>query len=228
MPSFRIVGSSVSLSMFDVVGKDGDQPRFIDHVGLAEAYITFQPDAVVILDMGPPLHGPGGAKSIRASAVGSAELNDDEEQKIRTFLDLHAGEHASLLQLNQRQIVQRAPEMYCIYPHAVPHCEVDGRYVRTRFSCAGFVLEAYEFARITLLESDELPMVGRDVLKAGYPVQMQLLASGRLSAESLGLTGAGPWRVLLCGYLFNSLARSADEIREQPYLPMIEDRFFTR
>lgn len=226
MPSFRVERSSVSILMYDVVGKDGDLPRFIDHAGLADAYLTFQTDAVAIIDMGPPLHGPGAAKSIRASAVGCAEL-DDETQKIRTFVDLHAGEHASLSQLNQRQIVQRAPEMYRIYPPAEPHCEDDGRYVRTRFRCAGFVLEAYNFARITLLDPGVLPAVGMDVLASAYPIQIRLLDSGMVAGEALGLSGNGPWPLLLCGYLFHSLARTAIEIREQPYSPTIEDRFFT-
>jgi hypothetical protein len=118
--------------------------------------------------------------------------------------------------------------MYCILPHAEPYREDDGRYVRTRFSCAGFVLEAYKLARIALLEPDGLPMVGMDVLRLAYPIQMRLLGSGRINADSLGLTGDGPWPVLLCGYLFHSLNRSANEIREQPYAPAAGDWLFTR
>jgi hypothetical protein len=65
------------------------------------------------------------------------------------------------------------------------------------------------------------------VLRGGYPAEMQILEAGIIAADTLGLKGAGPWPVLLCGYLFHSLARTADEIREQPYSPTIDDRFFT-
>lgn len=227
MPSFRIEGSSVFLSRFDVVGKDGVEARFIDHVGLAETDASFQSHAVAVFDMGPPLRGPGSTNLMCAHAIGCAELTDDELRKIKMFVDQHASEHASFLQLNRGQRWRRAHEIYCIFPHAAPYCEDDDRYVRTRFSCAGFVLEAYNFARITLLEPNDLPMVGMDVLRGGYPAEMQILEAGIIAADTLGLKGAGPWPVLLCGYLFHSLARTADEIREQPYSPTIDDRFFT-
>lgn len=228
MPSFRIEGSSVSLSVFDVVGMDGDEPCFIAHAGLAESALSCEVHAVPVFDMGPPLRIRGRAAAIRADAIGSAELGVDELQKIRVFIDLHAGEHASLMQLSPREVLYRAPEMYCIFPHAEERCEDDGRYARTRFSCAGFALEAYKSAGITLLYADALPAVGMDVLRRAYPEHIRRLESGKIAPDSLGLTGTGPWPVLLCGYLFHSLARTADEIREQPYLPTVEDRFFTR
>lgn len=227
MPSFRIEGSSVSPSVFDVVGTDGDEPCFIAHAGLAESAFSCEVHAVPVFDMGPPLRGRGRAVAIRADAIGSAELDVDELHKIRVFIDLHAGEHASLMQLSPRDILHRAPEMYCIFPHAEECREDDGRYARTRFSCAGFALEAYKSAGIMLLYADALPAVSMDVLRSAYPEHIRRLESGRIAPDSLGLTGAGPWPVLLCGYLFHSLARSAGEIREQPYSPTIEDRFFT-
>jgi hypothetical protein len=116
--------------------------------------------------------------------------------------------------------------MYCIRPHASPLYEDDGRYARTRFSCAGFVLEAYNKARIRLLDVNALPMVEMGVLALAYP-QTRLIGSGRISADALGLGGSGPWPVLLCGYLFHALKRDVDVIRHQPYAPSTADRYFT-
>ncbi len=228
MPSYRVMGASVSHSKYDVVGQDRRQPQFIAHVGLAAHEAVSQVNAVAIIDMGPPLHVAGELRSIAAHAIGSAELTDDELQKMRTFIDQHAGEHASMMQLSNVEVLRRAPEMYCICPHAEPFCEEDGRYVRMRFSCAGFALEAYRFARIRLLALDALPALDIDVLRTAYPAHVRLMEDGRISAASLGLSGSGPWPVLLCGYLFHSLNRTADTIRESPYAPMAGDQFFMR
>jgi hypothetical protein len=228
MPSYRVTGASVSHSKYDVVGENRERPQFIAHVGLAAYEAVSQANAVAIIDMGPPLHVAGELHSIAAHAVGSAELTDDELQKMRTFIDQHAGEHASLKQLSNIEVLRRAPEMYCICPHAEPFCEEDGRYVRMRFGCAGFALEAYRYARVRLLDLDSLPAVDIDLLRTAYPAQVRLMEDGRLSADSLGLSGSGPWPVLLCGYLFHALSRSAGAIRESPYAPIAGDQFFMR
>lgn len=157
MPSYRVAGPTLSLSIFDVVGQDGDEPDFIGHTGLAESTGVKQVAKVPVLDMGPPLHGQGGSAHVTANIVGSAILNDDEVRKIKTFVDRHANEHQVFLQFSALQLLNAAPQMYCIHPHVSPLHEDDGRYARTRFSCAGFVFEAYKKARIRLLDAIALP-----------------------------------------------------------------------
>ena len=228
MPSYRINTPTVTLSIFDVVGKDGEQFGFICHTGLAESKDSQKADAVTVIDMGPPLHGPNQSNSMEANAVGFAELSDDEVQKIRTFVDLHASEHQALAHLHRREILRWAPQMYSIFPHAKPFEEDDGRYVRMRFSCSGFAFEAYAFARITLLDLDALPPVDMSIIKAAYPREARLMESERVTPESLGLTGNGPWPVLLCGYLFHALDRPANVIRQQPYTPAAGGEYFPR
>jgi hypothetical protein len=207
VPSYRVAGSTLALSIFDVVGQDGAESGFIGHSGLAESEGSQNAAKIPVLDMGPPLHGPGHPNHVQAHLVGSATLTDDEVQKIRTFIDRHASEHSSFLQFSKRQLINAAPQMYCVHPHAKPLCEDDGRYARMRFSCAGFVFEAYKKARINLLNSDALPMVDIAVVRLGYPDHIRLMENGRVSREDLGLAGAGPWPVLLCGYLFHALNR---------------------
>jgi hypothetical protein len=159
--------------------------------------------------------------------VGSASLTVDEVQKIKTFVDRHANEHLVFLEFSTSQLIRSAPQMYCIHPHALPLYEDDGRYTRMRFSCAGFVFEAYKKARIKLLDSKDLPVVDIAVIRLAYPGQVRLMEDGKISAEALGLQGSGPWPVLLCGYLFHALNRGDDVIRHEPYTPCIADRYFT-
>lgn len=162
---------------------------------------------------------------MKGEVVGSAALSDDEVQKIRTFVDRHASEHAAFAQFGMAELMRSAPEMYCILPHAAPFCEDDGRYVRMRFSCVGFVLEAYRMARISLLRLDDLPLVEMADIAAAYP-QTRLIRCGAISANALGLDGNGPWPVLLCGYVFHSLNRDRDVIRQVEYEPTASDRHF--
>lgn len=226
-PSYRVGESSVTLNLFDVVGHDGADPGFVTHTGLAASAGVQNANVLPILDMGPPLHGHGAGAQIKASVVGTASLTDDEVRKLQTFVDRHANEHQVFLQFSMGQLLTAAPQMYCIHPHASPLRESDGRYVRTRFSCAGFVLEAYKTARIKLLLPGALPVVDFTVIKLAYPSQSRLIDSGRISAEALGLEGNGPWPVLLCGYLFHALNRDADVVRHIPYQPVTENRYFT-
>lgn len=225
MPCYRVSGTTLSLNLLDVVGQDGAETGFIGHAGLAKSSGSQDAANVPVFDMGPPLHGNEIAGGVRVDVVGSAVLTDDEARKIKTFVDRHANEHAIFSQFNLGQLMRAAPQMYCVHPHVSPLFEDDGRYVRMRFSCAGFVLEAYKRARIQLLDVDGLPMADMAIIAAAYP-QTQFIESGRISAEALGLGGDGPWPVLLCGYLFQALNRQADVIRRAIYKPDIMDRYF--
>ncbi len=179
MPSYRVAISRLSLSIFDIVGQDGDEPGFIGHTGLAKSSGSQDAAKIPVLDMGPPLRGQSGSGHVQAHVVGSANLTDDELRKIKTFVDRHANEHQVFSRFTMSQLIKCAPQMYCVHPHASPYYEDDGRYARMRFSCAGFVMEAYKKARIELLASDDLPKVDIEVITVAYPEQVQLMESGR-------------------------------------------------
>lgn len=225
VPSYRVTETTLSLSRFEVVGQDSGESGFIGHAGLAESAGSQDAARIPVLDMGPPLHGHGTARHVRGDVVGGAALTDDEVQKIKTFVDRHANEHSLFSHFSMRQLIEASPQMYCVLPHTSPHYEDDGRYARTRFSCAGFVLEAYKKARIKLLDVNGLPMVDLAIIAAAYP-QTRLIERGIIGAEDLGLGSDGPWPVLLCGYLFHALDREADVIRQEAYTPDIVDRYF--
>jgi hypothetical protein len=226
LSSYRVAEGSVSLTRFDVVGQDGDEPAFIGHAGLANSAGSQNAAEIPVLDMGPPLHGQNGPGRLRADVVGSAALNDDEVQKITIFVNRHASEHMAFLQFRRRELMNVVPQVYIVRPHAKPFYEEDGRYARMRFSCSGFVLEAYRKARIRLLDSKMLPLADMGDIRLCYPSEIFLMEHGRVSPEDLGLEGAGPWRVLFCGYLFHALNRDAAAVRSDPYVPSIADRYF--
>ncbi len=176
--------------------------------------------------MGPPLRVEGG--NLMAHVIGSAVLTDDEVQKIRTFIDRHALEHLVFLKLGLRERINLSPQMYCVYPHFSPYREDDGRYARTRFSCAGFVFEAYKNARIELLDISTLPSMEVAAIRLAYHDQIEFLERGGIDLEALGLEGSGPWPVMFCGYLFHALNREASVIRNEPFTPDMADRYFPR
>ena len=100
MPSYRVALGSVTLAMFDVVGRDGDERAFIGHAGLAGSAGSHNAAKIPVLDMGPPLHGQGTPGQMRADVVGSATLTDDEVKKITNFINRHANEHRSFMEFS--------------------------------------------------------------------------------------------------------------------------------
>jgi hypothetical protein len=218
VPSNRENGPSVTVDLYDVIAEDGNAPGFIIHTGLAFRSGEHDRNKVEVSDMGPPLNIVG---AMRADAVGKTKLTDGEIRKIKVFVDIHEGEHQAISQLT----VYNFSQVYCIMPHATPLEENDRRYVRMRFSCAGFVFEAYRRAGITLLDESRFPLVTLDEIKNAYPRHARFLDKIKFR-ESLGLAGLGPWPVMFCGYLINSLKRDDPLIRSSRHVAQAGDKIF--
>ena len=77
--------------------------------------------------------------------VASAELSVEEINRIRVFIAERAGEFESQ-RISQTQ-------QYRIRPHVEVHRERDGTETYRRFSCAGFVIEAYREGGVDMLET---------------------------------------------------------------------------
>jgi len=118
-------------------------------------------------------------------------------------------------------------EQYVICPHVENVLRDDHTILYRRFSCVGFVLEAYRDAGISVLLTDLAPppLVGLDALKTQYPEFAKILDRPR-ERKKLGIPGDGPWPVVLAGYVLNALARPEREIRTTPYLARAGDEFF--
>jgi hypothetical protein len=146
-------------------------------------------------------------------------LTPDEVAQIDLFIDRVESEYRAN-QAGRRQ-------QYIVLPHCHPEEGDDGTVIYYRFSCGGFVIEAYRFVGIELIVTDAtaLPVVGLETLRVAYPDLQRPLDSPR-TREYLGLDGTGPWPIVLSGYLLNSLRRTEAEIRGGPYRPQPGDEFY--
>lgn len=218
MPARRISDGVCVVRLFDVVGRDSaTTPEFTRHVGLAaEGRAEHRPsDALPWEHMGPPLLR--GDSSGPVHSLGMAGLSVDQTRQIRLFIDELENEYEGV----------KVRSQYVVAPHVCDEKADDGTTKYRKFSCAGFVIEAYREAAIDLLttEANDLPSVDLDTLLRQYPDKERELRSD-LVRRKAGLEGDAPWPVVLCGYVLNSLARSEPEIRSGPYRPEAGDEFF--
>lgn len=167
--------------------------------------------------MRPPLEGRSEGYSIQT--LGTIPLTADEIRVVSIAYDELAEEYRA-----QRS---RKWSQYVIVPHAKPYCEQDGTILYTRFNCAGFIIEMYREAGVSLLatDMDKLPLVSIDVLTLAYPDAAAHLQSEVLR-KRFGLEGDGPWPVVMAGYVLNALNRDEAAIRSAPYQAQSGDQYF--
>ena len=211
LPASRINNAGpIPISQFDLIGQDGFKP-FVRHVGLAGDTGAFAPTGLAVKHMGPPLE----STNMNCDVLGTAELAVDEVRLVALFVDRNQDEHDS------RQL---APgDAYCVHPHVDPVRADDGTIEYFRYSCAGFAVMAYAEADIQLLDLAALPAVTLDTIADAYPDHAQVLRRRVATRAKFGLTGNGPWPVLMCGYLFHSLKRPIGTLRTTPYVPVAAD-----
>lgn len=215
-----LVGSTHRASVFDIVATS-DRPDFIDHLGiLKSAKLLSRGLDAMVFEMGPPIRvgqctmGPDPGDTvgtIQAHAIGWIEDLDVEE----------AQDMALWLEDVRTRISNNQYFGYSITPPFVEEKDKDSdRVICQKFSCAGFILQCYEQgAGIVLLHSDPavLPAVDRSVLEQIYDkARMDLF---HRAGRRFGITGQGPWQIVLCGYVLHALNRSAASIRHSPYIP---------
>ena len=216
----RVTTSSGKVGVYDAVGIDSEQAKwFVRHVGLSLEELEFtrgQDLKLRMVDMEPPLVAPESSNPKQVDVVGTATLSSDDTSIINTFI---------CEQLDEYESLKTAPhEQYVVHPHFVKGNQaVSAR----RYSCAGFVHECYLDIDITLVDVGSLPLIGAETLAVVYPHLLRVLANPRLRAMA-GLGSDGPWPVLLPGYLFHSLSRGADQIRQVAYQPQSGDECFPR
>ena len=216
MPATRLTSTPIDVGRFDVFGMDSQQsPMFVAHIGLAvSAYRQFKSgDSAALVHMQPPF---ASGRSFEPQVLGCAPLTVDEENRINIFVD-------GLLDEYEAGQVRRAKQ-YVIAPHAKPFREADGTIVYWRYSCAGFVVEAYRSVELTIIATaaTELPPVSLKSICAAYP----FAENYRKTWDDWGITGDGPWPVLLPGHVLHSLNRPAEEIRQVPYVAKDGDEVF--
>ena len=178
------------------------------HVGLLAEKVRVTTGQASVHHMGPPMELPGQIDSHVAGWLD--DLSDDERTGIDDWLaEVRTRLDAGLL---------RGFAAYVAAPSVVRDTST-GRMIAVRYSCAGFVAEAYrEGAGVTLVVDDGvLPAAERDLLERVWGVR-EVRAGARF-----GLEGLGPWRVLLPGYLLHAMRAGRTAL---PYSPSLADALF--
>lgn len=160
--------------------------------------------------MGPPI---AMGDALDCHLIGQIELTNEEIEAIDDWVASISTQHSDTTILPFQQ--------YVVVPHMKWMYSEENRPLRQRFSCVGYVIEAYRSAGIDLIETERLPEVDKETLKVAYPDfgQMEQIAQnprgsaylannlGFQGLEDLGIPGDGPWRVALAGYLFHAADR---------------------
>lgn len=152
----RLSDIQISAEQFCVCAQETQDTCFVKHVGLAgerQCNITYG-SSVKWVHVSPPFKP---ADSNEVHAVGWLDLSDEERATIRHFIKRHVEEVERI----------RPQAQYIIFPCKVVRSE-DRPYCR--FSCAGFVLEAYRTIGITILDKDAIPEQDLDFLCKHYSI----------------------------------------------------------
>ena len=222
MPARTLSDEPTTIDPFDVLGKNDGSSNLMLHALLCNETATrtdvTRASTIECSHMGPPL----GQRRYSCDVVGAAGLSDDHRRKIKVFVDERLNERAAEKERRRKLGLRFDSRVeYRIHP---PATRPSGTFPLWRFSCVGFVLQAYQAARIQLLGSP-LPLKSLDELKRLYPFHAQQLGDPETRAR-LGIGEGDRWPVVLVGYVINSLSRSITEIHEEPYVPQSGDEYF--
>lgn len=230
MTSQRLSQRPVSVARFDAIGEDSHTapwPNFVRHVGLAfrPANNVTAGTQVDVVHMCPPFENPG---STAAHVVGSVPLSSDQENRLEMFLDNADGEFKAL----RKRVSHK--HWYCylsfvVRPHVKAEPQDNPEY--HRYSCVGFVIEAYRSAGLGVIETDEarLPPVSRQTLQEAFELCDVVFDDSAL-ASWLGLdrNERERWPVVLPSYVFHALNRPEVEIKRGYPVKPEDDTFPSR
>lgn len=205
-----IVLGTAEVTRLDVVGRRRGDSGIVDHVGLAAEDLQLDAGGLVrTYHMGPPL-GIEPPAQFQATVHGSLSLSRDEQEGIDEWL---------------AEIAPLASQCsYVALPAArIRRDEDSEQIIGWDFSCAGFVAAAYQAgADITLIEQDELPLLDMATAHRIWGGGLPLAVFKRI-APRIGLTGAGPWPVLVPSHILHALAKDRAGL---PYQPAMDDIAF--
>jgi len=143
--------------------------------------------------------------------IGAVDLDRFDIEGIVTWL-------ADVEKENRPSGIRGFIQQYTIDPPVCWHTAEDGTRLYRRFNCVGFVLDCYRSIDINLVDDtskDNLPEVSLETIESAYGRSVTTeTIRGRM-----GISGEGPWRIVLAGYVFHSLSRANSEIRDSPHIP---------
>lgn len=215
MAAQRLNNTPRSYPRFAVVGlcRNQGSSSIVSHVALLRDKSNIQLNETVdVWQQSPPLVvGPSSLQAgnntsmCKAHLVAWLELNDDEYESMDDWL----------FEVDIEQRPSDKYEQYFVHPHVIDQIDGEtGTRLYRRFSCVGVVIECYRGAAIELLNIDEsIPEAELQGLCNVNPGVRR--ADNR---ERYGLSGTGPWKVILPGYIIHAFHNRTDaEIRSTPY-----------
>ena len=209
--------SPVLAQKFAIVGTYADNRPFVRHSALLRTEDTIGEErAVTVHHMGPPI---GESNQCQCHVIGQVGLTNEEIEAIEDWIASVATQYCEFKVLPFKQ--------YVIVPHMDWVISEEGRPQRQRFSCVGYVIEAYRSAEVDLLNLASLPDAHQSDAAEAYPLLIRIATKPELAKKygvtsigDLGLYGDGPWKIPLPGYLFHSTARYRNNSpRPLPFVP---------
>jgi hypothetical protein len=216
MPAWILDDQPRPIGKHDVCATYGQVANVLTHALLCDEdvnsarLVTKATANVRCIHMGPPLR----PQSKDIDVFGSAELSTGERLQIKAFVDdrlLERKSQKKRLQLLGERL--KTEDEYVICPAFLPPSPSQPLW---RFNCAGFVLQAYLEADITLLD-ESVPVVDMNRLIEAYPWAEDQLSDSE-TRRKMGVGEGEEWPVVFVGYVIHSLSRSSVEIRAQPYV----------
>lgn len=223
MSAGRLDGTPKSVHRFNVLTQSETDTDLMTHALLCNESDERQvcsDDRIRVVHMGPPLL----TDKEEVHAFGDANLSDVQSRKIKTFLDSRMLERKAEKKRCQLAGTDYRKAQYCIHPESM---KPDRHTPFWRFSCVGFVTEAYEAARIVLLDKAR-PLMTLDDLRVMFPGRDDTFDDPK-ERKRLGIDEGSPWPIALAGYLMNAMNRPISEINgpnAKPYRPVVGDEYF--
>jgi hypothetical protein len=208
MPAERIPpGASHACRRFSIIGTDAENATpFIRHAALLwEDGTRNGGETASAFHMAPPL----GESTVSLHVVGWIEdLTDDERYRLETW----AADIRTRIALDSSLPPEH--QGYIIHPPYIEEPSEDGERTRWRFSCIGLALKCYEEIGIQLVDwhSPQMPIPSEETIRLGYRLPLQFARQRRPQ----WILSPDPCRVVLPGYVFHSLNRSAANVRTLP------------
>lgn len=200
---------------FSVAGGTNALSSAVTHVGILDSdqEVSWRTNPSVV-------HSGGAGRFPRGAARGSMA-----EVRALGHLVLNDGETRALSMLLETVVKSSLSDGYCVLPSIIPPIGY-GPVSDTprKFSCSGLVQFCYTIALTPehvaadgkwrcLVEESSIPPASLDSLASIFGPGVHRAAS------RFGLSGNGPWPVLLPEHVVSAFDRPDHEIRERPYSP---------
>ena len=202
-----------SALQYSVIGQDASGIGDMKHVGMlsGDCRELLRDQEVFVFEMGPPLNLDDSARKMIAHAVGFLDVPTDG------FTDVQKRIALWLAEIRTRGV--RCD--YRVLPATQSTIDSETRRAQYQsFSCAGFVATCYRDGAGVSLVVDEagLPEVERALTEQIWGRQYMHCAKATRDKlmDRFGLSGPGPWQVLLPGYLLHALNQARSAL---PYTP---------